>query len=53
MIRWWNSRIAIVLATYATAMIMAEGLRGTCELGDEAILARLTAAAGEDIRLTV
>jgi hypothetical protein len=48
-----EDRIAIVLATYATAMIMAEGLRGTDELGDEAILARLAAAAGEDIRLSV
>jgi hypothetical protein len=48
-----EDRIAIVLATYATAMIMAEGLRRTGELGDEAILARLAAAAGEDIRLSV
>ena len=34
-------------------MIMAEGLRGTDELGDAAVLARLAAAAGEDIRLSV
>jgi hypothetical protein len=46
-----DDRIAIVLATCATAMIMAEGLRRTSELGDAAILARLAAAAGEDIRL--
>jgi pyrroloquinoline quinone (PQQ) biosynthesis protein C len=46
-----EDRIAIVLATYATAMIMVEGLRRTGELGDAAILARLAAAAGEDIRL--
>jgi hypothetical protein len=48
-----EDRIAIVLATYATAMIMTEGLRRTGELGDAAILARLVAAAGEDIRLSV
>jgi hypothetical protein len=46
-----DDRIAIVLATCATAMIMAEGLRRTRELGDAAILARLAAAAGEDMRL--
>jgi hypothetical protein len=48
-----EDRIAIVLATFATAMIMAEGLRRTGELGDAAILARLAAAAGEDVRLSV
>ncbi len=44
-------RIEIAKATYATALLMAEGLERVGAVPDSVILARIEAAAGEKVRL--
>ncbi|MBN9511163.1 MAG: hypothetical protein J0I21_18920 [Alphaproteobacteria bacterium] len=44
-------RIEIAKATYATALLMAEGLERVGAIPDSAILARIEAAAGEKVHL--